>query len=124
VRLYIAGPMTGLDNYNYPAFNEAAQLLSSAGHEVYNPASAFNGRTDLDYKFYLKDAIAQVLLVEGIVLLPGWVNSRGALTECMVGLALDHQFFRYQDGFLIPFVLDYAEVSGYLAEKYCLQEVA
>jgi hypothetical protein len=41
----------------------------------------------------------------------------------MVGLALGHVFFRYQDGFLIPFELDYAEVSGYLAEKYCLQEV-
>ena len=30
-RLYVAGPMTGLPDYNYPAFDGAAALLAERG---------------------------------------------------------------------------------------------
>ena len=37
-RLYVAGPMTGLPDYNYPAFDGAAALLAERGYPVENPA--------------------------------------------------------------------------------------
>ena len=37
-RVYIAGPMTGLPDFNYPAFNAAAAKLRALGLEVLNPA--------------------------------------------------------------------------------------
>ena len=36
--VYIAGPMTGLPDLNYPAFNAAEEALTAAGHAVLNPA--------------------------------------------------------------------------------------
>lgn len=40
-RLYLAGPMTGIPEYNYPAFHEAAEAVARVAPqvEVVNPAS-------------------------------------------------------------------------------------
>lgn len=42
-RLYLAGPMTGLPDFNYPAFHAAAAAWRAAGWTVANPAENFNG---------------------------------------------------------------------------------
>ena len=39
MRIYIAGPMSGLPDFNYPAFNQAEQRLLALGYEVENPAT-------------------------------------------------------------------------------------
>ena len=38
MRVYIAGPMSGIENSNFPAFHAAAAELRALGHEVVNPA--------------------------------------------------------------------------------------
>lgn len=37
-RVYVAGPMTDLTDFNYPAFNAVADRLRALGYEVENPA--------------------------------------------------------------------------------------
>jgi hypothetical protein len=78
MRIYIAGPMTGLPDYNYPAFNAEAARLRSLGYEVENPAE--NPEQE-SWEGYLRQALRQMLTCELVVLLPGWVLSKGAMLE-------------------------------------------
>lgn len=80
-RIYIAGPMTGLPDFNYPAFHAAERQVAAAGNVPLNPARQFGGRTDLPYDVYIKGALQMVLLCDAIYLLPGWQASRGARLE-------------------------------------------
>lgn len=38
-RVYISGPMSGMENLNFPAFNGAESVLKSAGYTTLNPAT-------------------------------------------------------------------------------------
>lgn len=83
--LYIAGPMTGIKDWNYPAFNAAESLLKSVGYEVLNPARQPDGLT---YEEYLKRAMADVFACDGVALLTGYENSPGAKAELALADAL------------------------------------
>lgn len=48
--LYIAGPMSGLPDHNYPAFHDAASVLTKAGYSILNPAENEKKRTDVTQK--------------------------------------------------------------------------
>lgn len=80
LRLYIAGPMTGLPDYNYPAFNVAEQRLLALGYEVENPARNPEPACG-SWLGYMRMALRQLALCDGVVLLPGWKSSRGANIE-------------------------------------------
>lgn len=83
MRLYIAGPMTGIADYNYPAFHAAAVELGALGYETENPADNDDG-TERDWVGYMLLAIPQMLKCDGIALLDGWENSRGASLEAHI----------------------------------------
>jgi hypothetical protein len=85
--VYIAGPMTGIPDYNYPAFNEAERQLRAAGHEPLNPARR-GLRPGWTYGDYLRHAIRDVLLADAIAALPGWMRSRGARLETDIAHAI------------------------------------
>jgi hypothetical protein len=79
--------MTGLPEFNFPAFNEAADLLRKVGYEVVNPAE--KGIIDgWEWEDYLRYDLRQVLDVSGIATLPGWRRSRGARLEVHVATQL------------------------------------
>lgn len=89
VVVYISGPMRGYPDHNYPAFNEAANLLLQYGYDVVNPAENFKGRTDLPQETYLRvDVGVMAERCNAIYFLPGWQNSAGARLEWMVAKAL------------------------------------
>lgn len=89
VKLYLAGPMSGLPDFNFPAFHAAAARLRALGHDVVNPAENDHGDTSKPWSHYMRQDIAHVLAVDALAMLPGWRASRGATLEVTVARALD-----------------------------------
>ena len=94
MKCYLAGPMRGIPEYNFPAFFAAAEQLKKLGHEVWNPAEHdvkldnFNPKTDAvkDLKYYMKRDLPAVLESDAVVVLPGWEESGGAKLETRVAM--------------------------------------
>lgn len=87
MKLYLAGPMSGLPQFNHPAFHAAAAKLRMAGHHVVNPAEI---NTDLTARWAdcMRRDLAELLTCGGVALLPGWKFSRGATLEVRVAQEL------------------------------------
>jgi hypothetical protein len=92
-RIYIAGPMTGHEDFNFPAFHAAAGRFRQAGWHVANPAENFGGRTDLARETYLRADLTMLARCDAIAMLPGWDESKGAKVEYMLGRELGMEIF-------------------------------
>lgn len=92
-RLYIAGPMTGLPEFNYPAFRAAAATLQGLGFEVEDPSTNVNP-TPEDYRGWLRAGLAQLIRCDGVALLDGWEHSGGARLEVNVAATLGMRVHR------------------------------
>jgi hypothetical protein len=88
--VYIAGPMTGLPNYNFEAFNTAAAILRFAYPEilVLNPAENFDAVQTHPREVYMRQDIKQLMRADTIVMLDGWQASEGATLEYDIAEAL------------------------------------
>lgn len=91
MRLYLAGPMTGIPNWNYPAFERATQALRAAGYTVVSPHELDrqmdhdpNVDGHLGYREYMKQDLPAVLESDAVAVLPGWAASKGARLEVHV----------------------------------------
>lgn len=87
MKIYIAGPMTGRPQFNYPAFHQAAMLLRAAGHVVINPAENPAPACG-SWLGYMRMSVAQVASVDCVVMLPGWPLSKGARIEYLLAKLL------------------------------------
>ncbi len=122
MKIYIAGPMTGIPQFNVPFFDRVATELRAQGYDVVSPAEldspemrkaalASSDGALAPLEKTTKETWGEVLArdvrvlsdhgIEGIVLLPGWEKSRGANLEATVGLLNGLKFFTYDD-FLTP----------------------
>lgn len=79
-RVYVAGPMSGFPDLNFPAFHEAARRLRRLGLEVINPAE-LNGDMQGDWAACLKADVRELVTCDTVALLPRWERSRGAQVE-------------------------------------------
>ena len=82
--VYISGPMTGIKDFNLPAFDKAEKHLKSFGYNVINPADNQRKNPSDTWENYMREAIKQVCLCHIICFLPGWSDSKGALFEAKV----------------------------------------
>jgi hypothetical protein len=87
--VYISGPMSGLEAFNYPAFHAADLALQERGHATINPAAT--GPADAaklnrqpDWHDYMVSAISRMRDATAICFLAGWRNSPGARIEAIV----------------------------------------
>lgn len=88
MKIYLAGPMTGIAEFNFPAFHAAAARLRALGHVVLNPADTDNGDTSKTWDYYMRKDLAMLLEVEAVAVLPGWRKSKGATLETHVAITL------------------------------------
>lgn len=101
MKVYLAGPMTGLPGHNFEAFNRQAKVLRDMGHKVFNPAeeAGDSGKAmanGLGRPYYMRQDIFAIIgngaddpQVDAVVVLPGWEQSRGARLEVEIALQLD-----------------------------------
>lgn len=80
MKLYLAGPMTGHPDLNFPLFHAQAARLRAAGYEVVNPAE-LNADPTAGWLDCMRVDIAQLAFCDGLAYLPGWDRSRGATIE-------------------------------------------
>ena len=93
--IYLSGPMSGLPDYNYPAFHAAAAKLRALGYVVENPAE--NPEPPCrSWAGYMRLALAQLVRCRITVRLPGWQNSRGAVIESSLSRMLGMGVYDYE----------------------------
>ncbi len=94
MKIYIAGPMSGLPRFNRPAFKYAELELISEGHIVLTPATLPDGLTQPQY---MDICLAMLRCAEAIYLLRGWEKSAGATAEKALAEKLQLEII-YEDG--------------------------
>jgi hypothetical protein len=105
MNIYIAGPMRGRPEFNFPAFDRAADRLEAKGWSVFNPAErdrahgfsevGLTGHEPLHEldNFDHRQAMAEDTFficteADAIYMLNGWQSSRGAVAERALAMAL------------------------------------
>jgi hypothetical protein len=116
VKIYLAGPMRGIPEFNFPAFHRAAAKLRAAGHEVFSPAEAdikvygkdisqgnetgSEAKVEAEHGVTIRDCMKRDAVWicdegEAICMLPGWQNSKGAKAEKALMEAVNGQILYY-----------------------------
>jgi len=95
-RCYIAGRMTGMPEFNRPAFNAAAAQLRTLGYHVENPAEIPPIPGD-PWAAYMRLALTMMLKCDVVVLLPGWEGSKGATIEQRLAVDLGIPVITFPD---------------------------
>ncbi|HHW2788208.1 TPA: DUF4406 domain-containing protein [Pseudomonas aeruginosa] len=86
-RVYLSGPMTGIPDFNYPAFNAEEKRIRALGYFVENPAVNMVYR-GAPWQTFMRDGIKRLMDCDILALLPGWERSRGANIERNLAITL------------------------------------
>jgi Domain of unknown function (DUF4406) len=96
MRVYLAGPVSlggQLDwqaiERNTARFKHAAEWVRGQGHEPVDP-TVHAGDPSWTWRQWMQPALHALVDADGICLLPGWQQSRGAVVEFQLAYALGH----------------------------------
>lgn len=112
-KIYIAGPMRGYPEFNFPAFRVAAEEFRKRGFTVFSPHEDSEKAYGKDFSkkyptgsgedaekdgFSIRNALANDLdwicqEADSIYMLRGWEKSRGAIAEHATAVALGHRIY-------------------------------
>lgn len=92
--IYVAGPMRGYPELNFPAFYEATDGLKEEGWVVLNPAETPMGLKSP--KAYLLIDLMMLAEADAIYMMKGWEDSKGACLEHAWAEVLGIEIF-YED---------------------------
>lgn len=104
--------MSGVQDWNFPAFFEAERQLLELGYEVVNPAhndgstyeealASANAKKH-SWDWYMRRDLTNLITCDAVCLLPEWKNSKGASLEVTVAKSLDIPLYILRDGVLTP----------------------
>ena len=105
-KIYLAGPMSGIEDYNFPAFFAYAEALTDGGWEVFNPAqNDLDNWGDMDgvkknanYRECLYQDLSWITQeADAIAMMPGWENSKGARAEWATAVAIGIQIIYFTE---------------------------
>lgn len=113
-KIYLAGPMTNIPHFNFPAFHEATDDLRKRGYDVISPSeldspvakkAAEESPTGDPSHYAENDTWGDMLArdvklivdegIEAVIVLPGWETSRGARLETFVARLCDVPLLEY-----------------------------
>lgn len=102
MKLYISGPISGVEVTASATFASTAAILSKHGYATINPfdvpaicplgigdshGSDMEGLPNThEFECWLRGDLAVMLYCDGLAMLPGWESSRGARLEHFVAL--------------------------------------
>ncbi len=125
MRIYLAGPMTGMPDWNFPAFRAAEADLERQGHVVVSPVNidaavwGFTGGEHLHpvmtRRATLHVCYAALDTCEAIYMLKGWEKNSGSISELAHAQATN-MILMYELGALRARV-SAVDPSGRLAKK-------
>jgi len=103
-KLYLVGPITGVENYKQRFENCAVKLRELIGYdsrdEIINPA--FLGDilpSDASHEEIMNVCFSVLEMCDAIILLPGWEESRGANQEYGYARAKGKEIFIWEELF-------------------------
>ncbi len=94
MKIYVAGPMSGLPEFNFPMFQKAVDVLREADPdwEVISPHELDvvwgSQEKKWTWRRYMERDLAILIHCDAIALLPGWITSKGARLEAHVAREL------------------------------------
>ena len=95
LKVYISGPMSGLDpNEVQRRFNSAELRLQAMGYEPINPADI--SHLQFDYDQMMEIDLKILSYCDGIYMLKGWKDSFGAQMELQYAVMKQH-FVMYEE---------------------------
>lgn len=100
MKYYLAGPMSGIEAYNFPMFEKVVNHLRETGLNIDSPHEIDHGETDenrgsLPYKTYIMAAVRMLMECDAIIVLPGWSDSEGARFEMRAALMFKMETYRF-----------------------------
>ena len=87
--IYLSGPMTGLPDYNRPAFARVAEQLRAEGKSVFNPGDIGPKDNIMPRAWYMRRDLEALMKSDSVYVLPGWGDSEGAKLEIAIAKELE-----------------------------------
>lgn len=95
-KVFISGPMSGIKDFNKPAFDKAEEYLTQAGYSVFNPAR-MHFDDAWDHSEIMRIDLAALAQCDYILMLDKWYNSKGAIHEYHYAHAIGVEFLSMSD---------------------------